>query len=1058
MLNRVLGLTRRHAIALATVALATAFAQVATLMQVPLSSFSMDSPAYVVVAQQLSESLKYLVQPLRTPGYSLFMLAVFKLTGSPFSAPFTCYNDYHAGCDLLFRPVVIAQALVMTVTIFEIYVLGYWLTRKRWMAAVVAIVGGCNLYVFSWERFIDSETLSMWAIVTVMLIFYRYMRRPSVGKALLLAAMLIVAVMIRPFNELVPAMLIVLVLARAAWTRSLRAYWKSAVLVPLVVYAALAGYSQINGRVNGVYDISFVTNINLFGKVLEYRMQGEHAPARYASIQQVSDVYVAHFGITPFGVFSQFGSTPQQATGMPGGHYAPYGAFARYIILHHPWQYAVRSVPDIYRAWMITDYMLYPDYGHGRTYAQPPGGVPWMQAGISAYDTRNGMIPLYTNPVWTNIWLILSTLEELSFGLLPFVIGGALIWLWVDRENIDAFNVLSLAALVTLTILITALASYDQYARLRFPAEWAMFTINAVAVLRLFDACVSARRRVSTPALATTPSAAPMGGASQMAVVAPLAPTLIRTNGRDEESPVNYHARVPGGSRPASDQTPRNVVIMGAGPAGLTAAYELTRYQIPTLVFERDPQFVGGISRTEQRNGYRFDIGGHRFFSKSQEIEDFWTEVGSDLLLTRGRLSRIYYRGKYFDYPLKAGNALLNMGPFETVRCVSSYVWAKLRPVRNPRSLEDWVRNQFGYRLFSIFFKTYTEKVWGISTSELSADWAAQRIKGLDLSQAIRNALPGHKRQPSGDRGAIVKTLIDEFRYPRLGPGQLWERVRDRLRAAGQHVVLGQQVVAIHHSGGRVTQVVVRDVRSGEERAVTATDYISTLPMRELVQRCVPALPEHVQRAAVSLKYRDFLTVAVVIDRPDLFPDNWIYIHDPSVQVGRMQNFKNWSPEMVPDQSKTCLGLEYFCFEGDGVWESADDDLVELARRELVQLGMCGPEEVLWGAVVRQPKAYPVYDDVYKTHLAVIRAYLHDHLANLSLVGRNGMHHYNNQDHSMMTALLVARNIATGSSFDPWKVNTDAEYHEEAKVDDEDRSGKLRPTRVVAPATVDVKG
>ncbi|HEX8032665.1 MAG TPA: NAD(P)/FAD-dependent oxidoreductase, partial [Ktedonobacterales bacterium] len=501
------------------------------------------------------------------------------------------------------------------------------------------------------------------------------------------------------------------------------------------------------------------------------------------------------------------------------------------------------------------------------------------------------------------------------------------------------------------------------------------------------------------------------------------------------------------------DRQDRAVVIMGAGPAGLTAAYELTRYRVPALVLEMDQRFVGGISRTEERWGYRFDIGGHRFFSKSQEIEDFWTEVAGDLLVTRGRLSRIYYRGKYFDYPLKAANALLNMGLVETVRCMTSYTWAKLRPVKDPQTFEDWVRNQFGYRLFTIFFKTYTEKVWGISTQELSADWAAQRIKGLDLAQAIKSALPSFKRKNNGgnaDRGAVIKTLIDEFRYPRLGPGQLWERVRDRLHNAGQHVRMGQQVVAVQHSGGRVTSVVVRDVQTGEERTLAGTDFISTLPIRELVNCCVPPLPESVQYAASQLKYRDFLTVAVVIDRAEMFPDNWIYIHDPSVQVGRMQNFKNWSPEMVPDSSKTCLGLEYFCFEGDGLWDSSDDQLVELARRELVQLGMCRPEEVLGGAVVRQPKAYPVYDDVYKQHLAVVRDYLRDALPNLHLVGRNGMHHYNNQDHSMMTALLVARNIATDSSFDPWKVNTDAEYHEEARLDDEDRSGRLVPARVGA--------
>ena len=492
----------------------------------------------------------------------------------------------------------------------------------------------------------------------------------------------------------------------------------------------------------------------------------------------------------------------------------------------------------------------------------------------------------------------------------------------------------------------------------------------------------------------------------------------------------------------------KHVVIIGAGPAGLTAAYELMKHQVPVTVLEQDGRFVGGIARTVEHLGYRFDIGGHRFFSKSQEIEDLWTEILGDELLTCGRLSRIYYRNRYFDYPLKAGNALLNMGPIETVRCLSSYVWARIHPVNNPRTLEEWVSNQFGYRLFSIFFKTYTEKVWGMSTKDLSADWAAQRIKGLDLTQAIKSALLP-KRKGSSARGATIKTLIDQFRYPRLGPGALWERVRDVLIEGGQTVAMDQQVVGISHDAGGVTSVWTQN-SAGQVEEVTGTHFISTMPIRELVASFYPPLPTTVRQSAQQLKYRDFLTIAVVINREQVFPDNWIYIHDPTVQVGRMQNFKNWSSQMVADSQTTCLGLEYFCFEGDGLWSSSDDQLIELARRELVMLGMCQPEEVLWGTVVRQPKAYPVYDDVYKQHLAVIRDYLTEHLPNLQLVGRNGMHHYNNQDHSMMTALIAARNIALNAGLDPWKVNTDAEYHEEAHLDEEDRSGRQIPMPITA--------
>jgi protoporphyrinogen oxidase len=498
---------------------------------------------------------------------------------------------------------------------------------------------------------------------------------------------------------------------------------------------------------------------------------------------------------------------------------------------------------------------------------------------------------------------------------------------------------------------------------------------------------------------------------------------------------------------PEGNGAPSPVVILGAGPAGLTAAYELSRHSVPAIVLEQDPRYVGGISRTVEHQGYRFDIGGHRFFSKSQEIEDLWTEILGDDLLERPRLSRILYRGRYFDYPLKAGNALRNLGLGETIRCLASYAAARLHPVRTPRNLEEWVSNQFGFRLFSIFFKTYTEKVWGISTKDLSPDWAAQRIKGLNLSEAIKNALFPHK---GAHEGAVLTTLIDRFRYPRLGPGQMWERARDLIVARGHQVRMGQEVVQVRHDGTRVTAVVVRDAATGQERTVRGTHFISTLPIRTLIECCDPPLPPAVRQAAANLKYRDFLTVALIVNKAEVFPDNWIYLHDPEIVAGRIQNFKNWSPNMVADPQATCLGLEYFCFAGDGLWEMADADLVAFAGKELVRLHMCRPDELAGGVVVRQPKAYPVYDETYKQHLAVIREYLDAHLPNLALVGRNGMHHYNNQDHSMMTALLAARNIALGTHFDPWKVNTEAEYHEDARPDAADATGRRVPQRLAA--------
>ena len=493
------------------------------------------------------------------------------------------------------------------------------------------------------------------------------------------------------------------------------------------------------------------------------------------------------------------------------------------------------------------------------------------------------------------------------------------------------------------------------------------------------------------------------------------------------------------------EQTPKHVVIMGAGPGGLTAAYELVVHQrVGVTILEKDSRYVGGISRTVEHDGYRFDIGGHRFFSKSTEVEDLWTEIMGDDLLARPRLSRIVYQGKYFDYPLKAFNALFNLGIIETIRCIVSYVKARIVPKRHPKSLEDWVTNQFGERLFKIFFKTYTEKVWGISTKELSADWAAQRIKGLNLLEAIKNALLPQKAKKGGE---VITTLIDEFRYPRRGPGELWERTAEIISQQGYPVTMGKEIVSIQHNGNRVTGIVTRDV-DGSTNLVCGTHYISTLPMRELVYAFDPPLPSSVRQAADRLKYRDFLTVALIVDKAEMFPDNWIYLHDSDIVAGRVQNFKNWSPDMVPDASKTCLGLEYFCFEGDGLWTSSDEELVKLGSKDLLKLKMCKSEEILEGFVVRQPKAYPVYDDEYKMHVHTIRDYLEANVCNLQLVGRNGMHHYNNQDHSMMTALCAARNIAVGAKLDPWSVNTDAEYHEGTR-DVEDKSGRLMPQRAM---------
>jgi protoporphyrinogen oxidase len=491
-------------------------------------------------------------------------------------------------------------------------------------------------------------------------------------------------------------------------------------------------------------------------------------------------------------------------------------------------------------------------------------------------------------------------------------------------------------------------------------------------------------------------------------------------------------------------QQPR-VVVIGAGPAGLTAAYQLVKAGVTPVVLEAD-DVVGGISRTVERDGWRFDIGGHRFFTKVPEVEALWHEILDDgSFLLRPRMSRIFYRGRLFDYPLKAGNALRGLGVVEAVRCVLSYLWARVRPPKDQTNFEGWVTARFGRRLYGIFFKTYTEKVWGVPATEIQADWAAQRIKNLSLLTAVWRAVV-----PSRGSRKDVTSLIEEFQYPKHGPGMMWERCRDLVVRGGGEVRMRTSVVGIEHSGGRAVAVVCE--RDGVRERIECDHVVSSMPIGLLLRAMKPLPADDVVHAASRLRHRDFLTVALVVPESASFPDNWIYVHEPHVRLGRVQNFRSWSPFMVKP-GYTCLGLEYFVNEGDDLWSLADDALVKLATDEIETLGLVAPGTVSAGYVVRMPKAYPVYDEEYVANVAVLRSWLAAMAPNVHPVGRNGMHRYNNSDHSMLTAMLAVENILTGAGHDLWAVNVEEEYHEEARpAAGTGRDAPVLPRRLVVPA------
>ena len=467
---------------------------------------------------------------------------------------------------------------------------------------------------------------------------------------------------------------------------------------------------------------------------------------------------------------------------------------------------------------------------------------------------------------------------------------------------------------------------------------------------------------------------------------------------------------------------PQSTLVLGGGPAGLTAGYLLTRAGRDVVVLEAEDQ-VGGLAKTVEVDGYRFDLGGHRFFTKSIEVDTLWHEVLGEEFLLRPRMSRIFWNKRYLDYPLRGPDVIKKLGPVEVIRCMASYLRAAARRNKVDNSLEDWVSNRFGRRLFELFFKSYNEKVWGVPASEIRAEWAAQRIKGLSFFSAAKSAFFGNK-------GNKVKSLISEFNYPRFGPGQMWDAMTAAIEEEGGEVLLEAPVDRVEVVDGRVVEVSAGGVNYSLPDAV-----ISSLPLRNIVEMVTPPPPAEVLEAARGLRYRDFLTVALVVDGEDLFPDNWIYIHEPSVQVGRIQNYRSWSPWMVPDPDKACVGLEYFCFAGDELWTMDDDALVELATRELEELGLAPRSKVERGFATRVPKAYPIYDADYASRVAVVRSWL-DGIENLQQVGRNGLHRYNNSDHSMLTAMRAVDNIVTGAQHDIWEVNAESVYHETDTVDE----------------------
>ena len=464
----------------------------------------------------------------------------------------------------------------------------------------------------------------------------------------------------------------------------------------------------------------------------------------------------------------------------------------------------------------------------------------------------------------------------------------------------------------------------------------------------------------------------------------------------------------------------KSIAIIGAGPAGLTAGYFLAKEGFKVEIFEKDPEYVGGIARTVKQDGFRFDIGGHRFFTKSPEVWEFWNEVFPNKFLLRSRLSRIYYRHKFFNYPLKLEEVFFKFSLLEKAQIFFSYLKARLNPPKDISNFEDWTVSQFGERLYKIFFKDYTEKVWGMKCNEISSDWAAQRISGMNLLSVALNTIKGLIFSSEKK----IKSLINEFHYPTHGPGELWEEVRKRYEELGGVIHMGKSVEGYHFENNQWS------IKNGNGGLGQFDILISSSPIVEFAKGLTPEPPKLLKERINHLKYRDFLTVALMFEGENPFKDNWIYIHNNDVKVARVQNYKNWSEGMVPTEKDNCLGLEYFCQEGDELWEMEDEELISLAQKEMGQLGFHLKGNIK-GKVIRVEKAYPKYDSEYKNTILEFKNFINNNYPTFYPIGRNGLHRYNNQDHSIMTAILVVKNILGLGPFDQFKVNQDAIYLEE---------------------------